>query len=274
VLVTGLGGIACGVLFVVHEARTKEPMLPLSLFRSRNFAVGNITTLSMYAGLGGMMFLLGLFIQQVAGYSALEAGLAFLPLTAITFLLAKRFGALSDRYGPRLFMSVGPIVAGLAMLMLMRVDDDADYLTQLLPAIVVFGLGLAIVVAPVTATVLAAAPDRFAGVASGVNNAVARSGSLLAVAVLPAVAGLSGSAYADPGALTEGWRMACWVCAGLTAVGGVIALGVRNDVLGPAQPAVVEAAPVASAHPKPGDCFTCGVEAPPTHIRPDRERAA
>ena len=110
---TFLGGLACLVLFVLHERRTPAPMLPLSLFRSRNFAVGNVTTLAMYAGLGGMLFLLGIYVQQVAGYTALEAGAAFLPVTLLMFGLSKRLGALADRDGPRLFMAVGPIVAGL-----------------------------------------------------------------------------------------------------------------------------------------------------------------
>jgi Na+/melibiose symporter-like transporter len=187
VALTFVGGLACLVAFIVHERRTPAPMLPLSLFRERNFAVGNVTTLAMYAGLGGMMFLLGLFIQQVGGYDALEAGAAFLPLTLITFALAKRFGALSDRFGPRAFMGAGPIVAGLGMLLLLRVDADADYLTQLLPGIVVFGFGLALTVAPLTAAVLASVDDKHSGIASGVNNAVARVAGLLAIAALGTV---------------------------------------------------------------------------------------
>jgi MFS family permease len=141
----------------------------------------------MYAGLSGMMFLLGLFIQQVGGYDALEAGAAFLPLTLITFALAKRFGALSDKVGPRFFMGAGPIVAGVGMLLLLRVNADADYLTQLLPGIVVFGFGLALTVAPLTAAVLASVDDKHSGIASGVNNAVSRVAGLLAIAALGTV---------------------------------------------------------------------------------------
>jgi EmrB/QacA subfamily drug resistance transporter len=181
---TFAGGILCLVLFVVHERRSPAPMLPLWLFRSRNFAVGNVTTLALYAGLGAMLFLLGIYVQQVAGYSALAAGAAFLPVTALMFTLSKRWGALSDRHGPRLFMAAGPIVAGLGMLLMLRVGDGADYVTELLPALVVFGLGLSITVAPLTAAVLAAVDDSRSGIASGVNNAVSRVAGLLAIAVL------------------------------------------------------------------------------------------
>ena len=179
-----LGGVACLVLFVVHERRSPAPMLPLSLFRSRNFAIGNLTTLAMYAGLGGMLFLLGIYVQQVAGYTALGAGAAFLPVTVLMFALSRRFGALADRLGPRWFMGVGPIVAGLGMLLFLRVDAEADYFGQIFPALVVFGLGLALTVAPLTAAVLAAVDDGHSGVASGVNNAFSRVAGLLAIAVL------------------------------------------------------------------------------------------
>jgi hypothetical protein len=146
------------------------------------------------------------------------------------------------------------------MLLLMRVVPGASYLGAVLPGVVVFGLGLATVVAPVTATVLAAAPDRYAGVASGVNNAIARTGGLLAIAVLPAVAGLSGTAYTDPAKLTAGWQKALLVCAGLAFVAGLIALGIHNDVLGSPEPE--------PDNPQPGECLCCGVDAPPTHVRP------
>ena len=149
------------------SAARPQPMLPLSLFRSRNFAVGNVTTLAMYAGLGGMLFLLGIFVQQVAGYSALEAGAAFLPVTALMFALSKRFGALADRYGPRLFMAAGPIVAGVGMLLMLRVDAGRRLLHRAAAGAVVFGLGLALTVAPLTAAVLAAVDDSRSGVASG-----------------------------------------------------------------------------------------------------------
>jgi len=181
---TFVGGVVCGVLFVLHERRSPAPMLPLSLFRERNFAVGNVTTLAMYAGLGGMLFLLGIYLQQVAGYTALAAGAAFLPVTALMFTLSRRWGALADRRGPRAFMAAGPVVAGLGILLMLRVGRDADYATELLPALIVFGLGLSLAVAPLTAAVLAAVDDSRSGIASGVNNAVSRVAGLLAIAVL------------------------------------------------------------------------------------------
>jgi EmrB/QacA subfamily drug resistance transporter len=262
-------GVLALAVFVALQHRSHDPLVPPSLFRDRTFVLSNALTFVVYAALGGVMMLFVLQLQVSLKFGPTAAGVASLPITVIMLLLSARSGKLAQRFGPKWFLVTGPLVVACGMLLMLRVEPGSTYLGSVLPAIVVFGLGLAIVVAPVTATVLAAAPDRFAGVASGVNNAVARSGSLLAVAVLPAVAGLSGAAYADPAALTEGWRTACWVCAGLTAVGGLVAIGVRNDVLGTAAPA-----PAPAAHPKPGDCFTCGVEAPPTHIRPDRERVA
>ena len=187
VAVPGLVGVAAIALFVLWERRTPSPMLPLYLFRARNFAVGNISTLTMYAGLGGALFFLALFLQQVAGYSALAAGAAFLPLTFMMFTLARRWGALADRYGPRLFMGFGPIVAGIGLILMSRVGLKADYVSELLPALLVFGLGLSMTVAPLTATVLAAVEEKHSGVASGVNNAIARIAGLLAIAVLGAV---------------------------------------------------------------------------------------
>jgi MFS family permease len=172
-------------------------MMPLDLFRSRNFAVGNAATLAMYAGLGGVLFFVALFLQQVAGYSALEAGAAFLPLTALTFMLARRFGALADRYGPRWFMGGGMIAAGIGLLLLVRLDARADYVSQLLPALVVFGLGLSATVAPLTSTVLGAVEEKHSGVASGVNNAIARIAGLLAIAVLGAVVASQFSSAVD-----------------------------------------------------------------------------
>ncbi len=163
---------------------------------------------------------------------------------------------------------IGPLLIAGGMLLLRRAVPGADYATGVLPGLVLFGLGLATVVAPVTATALAAAPDEQAGVASGVNNAVARTGSLLAVSVLPLLAGLGGTRYADPVALTEGWRLALVICAAAAALGGLLGLGVDNAVLGraPAKPRT-EPRPGATA-PHPGECVYCGVEGPPTHVRP------
>jgi EmrB/QacA subfamily drug resistance transporter len=173
--------------FVAWEARHPDPMLPLRLFRVRNFAFGNLETLAMYAGLGVMFFFLVIYLQQVAGYSALESGLAVLPTTIVMFLLSGRFGALADRFGPRAFMGFGPLVAAAGLLLMLGMDANVEYLTELLPGLLVFSLGLTMTVAPLTATVLAAADEHNAGIASAVNNAVARVASLLATAAVGAV---------------------------------------------------------------------------------------
>jgi len=187
VVAPALGGVALLGLFLAHEARTRDPMLPLGLFARRNFAVGNAETLAMYAGLSVLSFFLLLFLQQVAGWSALRAGMAMLPTTVIMFALSRRAGKLADRYGPRLFMGGGPLVAAAGLLLLQRVGAEPSYGTDLLPAVVVFALGLALTVAPLTATVLADADEHNAGVASGVNNAVARVAALLGIAAIGAV---------------------------------------------------------------------------------------
>jgi MFS family permease len=162
-------------------------MLPLSLGERRNFAIGNIETFSMYAGLGLLFFFLILFLQQVAGYSAIEAGTTTLPVTAIMFFCSTRFGALADRHGPRFFMGVGPLVAAVGLALFLRVDAEVNYFTDLLPGLVVFAIGLAMTVAPLTATVLADADERNAGIASGTNNAIARVASLIAIASVGAL---------------------------------------------------------------------------------------
>jgi len=180
-------GVVLLVSFVVWEARSSHPMLKLELFRRRNFTIGNIETFSMYAGLGLLFFFLVLFLQQVAGYDALEAGSTTIPVTAVMFLLSTRFGALADRHGPRFFMGFGPLVAAVGLASFMRLDADVDYLTDLLPGLLLFALGLSMTVAPLTATVLADADESNAGIASGVNNAIARVASLIAIAAVGAV---------------------------------------------------------------------------------------
>jgi EmrB/QacA subfamily drug resistance transporter len=177
--------------FIAWEARTEYPMLPLPLFKRRNFAIGNVETFSMYAGLGLLFFFLVLFLQQVAGYSALAAGTTSLPVTIVMFLLSMRFGMLADRYGPRFFMGVGPLVAAAGLAWFLRLDADVDFLTDLLPGLLVFSLGLSMTVAPLTATVLADADENNAGIASGVNNAIARVASLVAIAAVGALVAAS-----------------------------------------------------------------------------------
>jgi EmrB/QacA subfamily drug resistance transporter len=182
-----LAGVACFAAFLLYEARARHPMLDLGLFRIRNFAVANLTTLAAYAGLIGGLFFVGLYLQQVVGYTALEAGLATTPISILLFVLSPRFGRLASGTGPRLPMTAGPIVGGLGLLLMLRVGSNADYLADVLPAILVFGLGLAATVAPLTATVLDSVEERRVGIASGVNNGVSRVAGLLAIAVLGAV---------------------------------------------------------------------------------------
>jgi EmrB/QacA subfamily drug resistance transporter len=199
VLIPGLVGLVMVAAFLLWEAHTEHPMLPLELFRRRNFAVGNAETFAMYGGLGATFFFLVLFLQQVAGYDALQAGLATLPTTLVMFFLSKRMGRMADRHGPRLFMGLGPIVAAGGLALMLRFEAHLDYATDVLPALLLFSLGLSATVAPLTATVLADADESNAGIASGVNNAIARVASLLVVAALGAVISASFTAAVDDG---------------------------------------------------------------------------
>jgi EmrB/QacA subfamily drug resistance transporter len=197
VLIPLVAGVLMFAAFLVWERRAPNPMLPLGLFRRRNFAIGNLETFGMYGGLSIVFFFLVLFLQQVAGYSALEAGLATLPVTLVMFALSRRAGALADRFGPRPFMGFGPLISAAGIALMLRLDADVDYLTDVLPAVLVFALGLATTVAPLTATVLADADERNAGIASGVNNAIARVAGLMGVAAMGAVLAASFSSTVD-----------------------------------------------------------------------------
>lgn len=261
VLVALVVGVLSLIGFCVLQVRERDPLVPPDLFANRTFAVSNLLTFLLYAALGGVMMLMVMQLQVSLHYPPVLAGLAGLPITVIMLVGSARSGKLAQRIGPRLQLIVGPILVGGGMLMLRWAAPGASYLGGVLPGVVVFGLGLVIAVAPVTATVLAAAPDRHAGVASGVNNAVARTGSLLAVAVLPAAAGITGERYTDPTALTAGWQLALTICAIAAVAGGLIAFWVDNRVLGDV-PATAEDSP------HPGDCLHCGVEGPPTHVSP------
>jgi len=230
--VAGVVGLVAAVAFLVVESRAPEPMMPLGLFSDRVFSAANAMTLLVYAALGAVLFFLVLQLQTVAGYSALEAGVATLPVTLCMLFLASRGGRLGVRIGPRIPMTVGPIVMGLSSALLLGVDSDTSYWVDVLPGLTGFGLGLALMVAPLTATVLAVVPDAQAGIASGINNAVARTGSLLAVAALPTLAGLSGREYADPTALDAAFQFATLACAGLLLAGGVVSwLTIPSGVL-------------------------------------------
>jgi EmrB/QacA subfamily drug resistance transporter len=218
----GAAGLIAAVAFVALERREKAPMMPPALFRDRTFSASNAMTFLVYAALGAMLFFLVIQLQTVSGYSALQAGLATLPITLCMLFLAARGGALGARIGPRIPMTVGPLVMAAGTLLVMGVGADVSYWLDVLPGLTVFGLGLALMVAPLTATVLAAAPDDNAGIASGINNAVARAGSLIAVAALPVAIGLGGEEYADPVAFDAAYGSAMLVCAVLLAIGGVV----------------------------------------------------
>ena len=225
-------GLVSALAFVRAERRSPEPMLPLSIFDSRQFTSANAVTFVVYAALGGVFFLLVVFLQVALGYTPIAAGAASLPVTALMLVLSSRAGALAQRIGPRLLLTLGPILIAVGMLMMRRIDPGDSYVGSILPAVIVFGIGLSLVVAPITATVLAAADQRHAGVASGVNNAVARTAQLAAVAALPLIVGLSGTDYESPAAITDGFHAAMLATAILSLGGGALAwLTISNEVL-------------------------------------------
>ena len=224
VLTAGTVGLVALALFVVVEMRSAHPLVPPRLFADRQFSAANAVTLLVYAAIGAFFVLLVLQLQVVAGFSPLVAGTSLLPVTVLMLVFSSRVGALAQRFGPRLFMTAGPLVAAGGVLLVRGIGPDASYVTSVLPGAVVFGLGLTLTVAPLTATVLSSAPDRNAGIASGVNNAVARAAGLLAVAVIPVAAGISGADYTDPTAFAAGFRTATLLCAAVLAAGGVVAL--------------------------------------------------
>jgi EmrB/QacA subfamily drug resistance transporter len=246
-------GIVAMAGFLRTEQRSPHPMLPPDLFTNRQFTAANLVTFAVYAALGGVFFLLVVNLQVVAGFSPLLAGTALLPVTVIMLVLSARAGALAGRIGPRMPMTVGPIVAAGGVLLMLRIGEHSGYLTEVLPAVTVFGLGLSLIVAPLTTTVLAAAETRHSGVASGVNNAVARAAGLLAVAVLPVVAGISGDDYENPHAFAGGFRIAMVISSVLLLIGGLIsAATIRN----PGD---------AAAASSPDRRHYCGIEGPPVH---------
>jgi EmrB/QacA subfamily drug resistance transporter len=225
----GVIGVLALAAFLWVEHRSAHPLVPMHLFADRLFSVANAMTLLVYGALGAVMFFLVLQLQMVAGFAPWQAGLATLPITVVLLGLSSRSGALAARIGPRPQMSAGPVLCGVGTLMLMPLDAGSSYFLHVLPGLLVFSLGLVALVAPLTACVMAAAPDQYAGVASGINNAIARTGSLLAVAALPALVGLSGADYARPEVFAAGYRSAMLVCSVLLVTGGVVSfVGLRG----------------------------------------------
>jgi EmrB/QacA subfamily drug resistance transporter len=247
--------------FLLVEARGSAPMMPLALFSSRIFSAANLVTFVVYAALSGAFFLIPVQLQRVSGFSPVAAGSALLPVTLVMLLLSARMGRLAQRIGPRGPMTVGPLVAGAGLALLVRIGRDASYVTDVLPEILIFGLGLSITVAPLTATVLAAAPPHQVGVASAVNNDVARAAGLLAVAVLPGLAGITSQAYEHPAQLSTGFHHAVVIAAALCAFGGVLSA----LLIGPELPAPERARVADPAALQPH----CPISAP--HARPCRQ---
>ena len=262
VLVSLLGGAFLLAAFLLIESRRRDPMLPLGVFASRQFSAANAVTFVVYGALGGTLFLLPTVLQEVAGYSPLESGAALLPVTAIMLALSARSGALAARIGPRLQMSVGPLVIAAGLLLLTRVTAGGGYLTDVLPAVLVFGLGLAINVAPLTSTAMSAVPAEHSGIASAVNNDVARTAGLIAVAVLPVAAGITGDSYLHPAELSHGFRNAVLIAAVACAAGGLLAaVTIRN----PPRP---RPRPGKPGRPAQRHIHHCALDAPPLRSEP------
>jgi EmrB/QacA subfamily drug resistance transporter len=223
VALTALAGVGAGVAFVYVERRAADPMMPPSIFGSRQFTAVNLVTLCVYAAFGGFFFLTALQLQVVAGYSPLAAGTAMLPTTALMLLFSARSGALAERIGPRIPLTVGPLLCAAAMLLMLRVGEDAAYPTDVLPALLVMGAGMVTLVAPLTATVLASVDSGRAGLASGINNAAARAAGLVAVAALPLLTGMDDETYRSAGAFDAAFRRAMPICAAVLVAGAVLA---------------------------------------------------
>ncbi|MEU0189313.1 MFS transporter [Streptomyces afghaniensis] len=258
VAVSAVAGLAAAVAFVVVERRRPDPMMPTDIFASRQFTAVNVVTLCVYAALGGFFFLAALQLQVVVGYSALAAGTALLPTTVLMLLLSARSGELADRIGPRIPLTVGPLLCAAGMLLMLRVGPGASYVADVLPALVVLGLGMVTLVAPLTATVLGSVDVSRAGLASGINNAAARAAGLVAVAALPLLAGMGEEAYREPGAFDVAFGKAMAWCAGALVVGAVVAA------------AVVRRPPPGCKRP---ECLRhAGVTAPPLEGEPVRKR--
>jgi EmrB/QacA subfamily drug resistance transporter len=264
VLVMGIGGVLALIAFLVAERSSANPMMPLSIFASRQFSAANAVTFVVFGALSGVFFLLVAFLQISLGYTPLAAGAATLPVTALMLVGSAPAGALAQRIGPRIPLTVGPLITALGLVLMTRIDPGDSYLSAVLPAVLLFGLGLTLVVAPVTATVMAAADERHSGIASGINTAVSRLSGLIIVAVLPLIAGLTGRRFYAPAAMDHGFHVAMLTCAALCAGGGALAwLTISSDVL------ETEPAPGGDVATEALHDFSCAVAGPP--LRPGRE---
>jgi EmrB/QacA subfamily drug resistance transporter len=258
VVATALIGVAALIGFFVRERRATDPMLPLSIFSSRQFSAANAVTFVVYAALGVVFFLLVSFLQISMGYTPIEAGSATLPITFLMLIGSARAGALAQRIGPRIPLTLGPLIIAAGLLLMMRINPGDSYVGMVLPGVLVLGIGLTLVVAPVTATVLAAVDSSHSGIASGVNNAVARVAGLIAVAVIPILSGITGDKFYEPSHMTSGFHKGMGMCAILAAIGAVIAwTTISSDVLH-------------EEGEEPEECdYSCGVGAPV--MQPGRE---
>jgi hypothetical protein len=222
VVVTGIAGCLLLVAFLLYERRAANAMLPLAIFSSRQFSGANAATIANYLAIGALFFFLSLQLQNVLGYSALAAGAASFPATLLMLVFSPAAGDLGQRIGPRIPMTVGPVILGVGLVLLAGVDQGDDYVSAILPGVIVFGVGMTVFVAPLTAAVLGALPDEQAGIASAVNNAAARLAQLMAGAALPAAAGLGAATAVGPGEFADGYRTAMLIAAGIAVLGGLI----------------------------------------------------
>jgi EmrB/QacA subfamily drug resistance transporter len=269
VLVTLAVGVVCLIAFVLVERRSHHPMLPPDIFANREFTGANLVTVVVYGALGTATFILVVYLQQVLGYSALASGAALLPLTLLMLTLSSRAGGLATRIGARTPMTIGPLLMAVGFLLMLRIDPGSSYAVDILPAVLILGFGLVLMVAPLTATVLNSVDDHHAGVASGVNNAVARSAQLMAVAAIPLAAGITGDTYRDPVAFGNGFDMAMWISAALCTAGGVLAavtIAGRKPATAPEPEQAREVEPASRRH--------CALEAPPLSECPGSQQAA
>ncbi|PRY48415.1 EmrB/QacA subfamily drug resistance transporter [Geodermatophilus tzadiensis] len=256
-----VGGVLALAAFVAVQRRSAHPLVPPALFASSRFTAANAVTFLVYAALGVLFVLLVLQLQVVSGFSPLAAGTALLPVTALMLLFSARVGALAQRIGPRPLLTGGPLLAAAGLLLMLRIGPGASYRADVLPAAVLFGAGLTLLVAPLTATVLDSAEARFAGAASGVNNAVARAAGLLAVAAVPAAAGIGGDDYTDPETFADGFRVALLICVGLLLAGAAVAATTLHRPLGD----VPAPAAAGEARLRVEECPHCGISGPQLH---------